>query len=300
MNILRTPDERFADLPGFPFEPHYLDIPDAQFGSLRMHYLDEGSADAGTILLLHSQGCWTYFYRSMIPAFVQAGYRVVAPDYIGFGRSDKLPNDEDYTFDRHVEWLKFFLRSLKLQAVTAYMFDWGGFFGLRIAGENPEFFERIVLSNTSLPMGPTPGTQWFLNWRAEQFALPEFPQGKMVNEGTFHELSPKTISAYDAPYINESYKTGPRRFPMILPVTDDSPAIPANRAAWQQLSEWNKPVLALYSAQFKGTAMGPEKILNHIPGARGQDHALIEEAGFYIAEDQPGELVRRIIGFIAA
>ena len=297
MNVLRTPDERFTGLPGFPFDPHYLEVPDAQFGSLRMHYLDEGPQSGKTILLLHSQGCWTYIYRTMIPILVEAGYRIVAPDYIGFGRSDKLPDTEDYTFDKHVGWLRFFLRSLKLEGITAYMFDWGGFFGLRIAGENPEVFERMILSNTNLPMGPTPGTEWFLNWRAEQFALPEFPQGGMVNDGTFHDLSAETIAAYDAPYINESYKTGPRRFPMILPVTDDSPAIPANRAAWEQLANWEKPVLTIYSAQFKGTAMGPERVLGQIPGARNQDHALLEEAGFYIVEDQPVELARRILEF---
>jgi haloalkane dehalogenase len=300
MNVIRTPDERFSRLPEFPFEPHYLEVPDAQFGSLRMHYLDEGPSDGTTILLLGSQGCWAYMYRSMVPVLAQAGYRVIAPDYIGFGRSDKLPDTEDYTFDKHVGWLKFFMRSLELQAVTAYLFDWGGFFGLRIAGENPEFFERIVLSNTNMPMGPTAGTGWFLNWRTEQFALPEFPQGEMVNDGVFHKLSPETIAAYDAPYIDESYKTGPRRFPMILPVTDDSPAIPANRAAWEKLAGWEKPVLTLYSAQFKGTAMGPERVLDHIPGTRGQAHALIEEAGFYIVEDQSAELARRILEFMRA
>lgn len=302
MNIIRTPDERFENLPGFAFEPHYLEIPDAQYGSLRMHYLDERpggkeSTETGTILLLHSQGCWTYIYRKMIPILSSAGYRVIAPDYIGFGRSDKLPDAEDYTFNKHVDWLKFFMRSLGLAGVTAYMFDWGGFFGLRIAGEQPEFFDRIVLSNTNLPTGRTPGTEWFLNWRTEQFAMPKFPQGEMVNAGVYRKLSPEIIEAFDAPYIDESYKTGPRRFPMILPVTDDSPAIPANTAAWDRLAEWEKPVLTIYSAQFKGTAMGPERVLSHIPGTRDQDHALLDEASFYIVEDQPEELARRILRF---
>jgi haloalkane dehalogenase len=235
----------------------------------------------------------------MIPVLVRAGYRTVAPDYVGFGRSDKLPDTEDYTFDKHVAWLKSFLISMNFEDITAYMLDWGGFFGLRIAAENPQIFGRIVLSNTNMPMGPTEGTGWFLNWRAEQFAMPEFPQGHMVDDGVFHKLSAETIAAFDAPYIDESYKTGPRRFPMILPVTDDSPAIPANRAAWARLASWEKPVLTLYSAQFKGTAMGPERVLNHIPGTHNQDHALLEEAGFYIVEDQPEELARRIIRFAA-
>jgi haloalkane dehalogenase len=300
MTVIRTPDERFANLPDYPFEPNYLDIPDEKFGKLRMHYLDEGPADGRIILLAHGQGCWSYIFRHMIPMLVRGGHRVIAPDYIGFGRSDKLPDTEDYTFQKHIDWLVEFFREMNLADATAYLFDWGGFFGLRIAAEHPEFFARIALSNTQLPTGDSPGREWFINWRTEQFALPEFPQGEMINSGVKHPLSPETIAAFDAPYVDESYKTGPRRFPMILPISPDDPAAPANRAAWEKLADWSKPVLTLYSAEFSGSSMGPDKILHHIPGTRGQAHALLDDAGFYIVEDQPHELARRLLEFAEA
>lgn len=297
MNVIRTPEERFENLPGFAFEPHYLEIPDTDFGNLRMHYLDEGPADGETILLLHGQGCWSYIYRSVIPQLAEAGYRVIAPDYIGFGRSDKLPDTDDYTFEKHVSWLTAFLNNMKLARVTAFMFDWGGFFGLRIAAEHPEYFDRIVVSNTNLPTGDSDGAEWFINWRAEQFAQPKFPQGGMVDDGAHFKLTPETIAAFDAPYPDETYKTGPRRFPMILPITPDMASVPENRAAWERLVYWEKPMVTLFSASFTGTAMGPERILEHIPGTRGQDHGLLEEAGFYIIEDQPDEIARRLVAF---
>jgi haloalkane dehalogenase len=296
-HIIRTPDERFLNLPDFPFEPHYVEINDAQFGPLRMHYLDEGPRDGKIILLLHGQGCWSYIYRKMIPILTEAGYRTIAPDYIGFGRSDKLPATDDYTFQKHVDWLKAFCESMSLSGITGYLFDWGGFFGLRIAAEWPDLFDRVVLSNTNLPKGDSPGRAWFINWRTAQFALPKFPQGEMVNDGAKFKLSPDIIAAFDSPYIDESYKTGPRRFPMILPVSPDDPPVADNQAAWEVLGNWSKPVLTIFSADFAGTAMGPEGLLEHLPGASGQDHALLQDAGFYIVEDQPIELARRILAF---
>ena len=296
---LRTPESRFAALPDYPFDPHYVELDDPHFGTLRMHYLDEGPRAGRPVLLLATQGCWSYIYRHMIPLLVAAGFRAIAPDYIGFGRSDKLPDTEDYTFQRHINWNTAFLDALALRDVTGYLFDWGGFFGLRIAAERPEIFARLALSNTSLPHGDSPGKQWFLQWRAEQFAKPRFPQGDMVNDGTHRELAPEIIAAFDAPYPDERYKTGPRRFPMILPISADDPASPANTRAWEQLASWTRPVLTLFSKDFQGTAMGPERILGHIPGCAGQAHALIENAGFYIVEDQPEELARRLIAFAA-
>jgi haloalkane dehalogenase len=298
--VLRTPDERFAGLPEYAFQPRYTTLPDSRFGGLRMHYLDEGPRDGHPVVLLHGQGCWAYIFRRMIPALVDAGLRVVVPDYIGFGRSDKLPDTQDYSFQQHIDWLTRFFDQTGLRDTTTYMFDWGGFFGLRIAAERPEFFARIALSNTSLPHGDSPGRQWFITWRAQQFALPRFPQGEMVNDGVHRKLKPEIIAAFDAPYPDEAFKTGPRRFPMILPISADDPASPANTAAWASLGAWRKPVLTLYSADFQGSAMGPERILAHIPGCAGQDHALLPEAGFYIVEDQPLELARRLAEFARA
>lgn len=294
---LRTPESRFKDLSDYPFAPNYMELPDAEFGSLRMHYLDEGPRDAHPILLLASQGCWSYIYRHMIPPLVAAGFRAIAPDYIGFGKSDKLPSTDDYSFQRHIDWNVAFMDRLELRGITGYLFDWGGFFGLRIAAERPDIFARLALSNTNLPHGDSPGKSWFLRWREEQLAKTEFPQGEMVNDGTHHELRPETIAAFDAPYPDEGYKTGPRRFPMILPISADDPASPANTAAWELLGHWEQPVLTLYSKQFDGSAMGPARVLDHIPGCKGQDHALLDEASFYIVEDQPMELARRLIAF---
>jgi haloalkane dehalogenase len=297
MNILRTPEDRFTGLPEYGFEPHYVDIPDAVFGKLRMHYLDEGPANGHVIVLLHGQGCWAYIFRHMIPVIADAGFRVICPDFIGFGRSDKLPSTENYSFNRHIAWLKSFFAELQLSGTDAYMFDWGGYFGLRIAAEEPTLFDRIVLSNTQLPAGDSPGREWFINWRAEQFALPRFPQGGMVNEGSRKDLPVEIIAAFDAPYPDESFKTGPRRFPMILPISPDMDGVPENIAAWKKLANWTKPVLTVFSKDFEGTAMGPEKILQHIPGCRGQKHVLLKDAGFYIVEDKPIELARYITEF---
>jgi haloalkane dehalogenase len=188
--------------------------------------------------------------------------------------------------------------ALGLREVTAYLFDWGGFFGLRLAAERPDLFGRIILSNTMLPQGQAgSGREWFLKWREQQFALPRFPQGEMVNSGVVRKLAPEVISAYDAPYPDEDHKTGPRRFPMILPIWPDDPAAIANRAAWQKLAGWEKPVLTLFSESLAGNNMGPEPIKAHIPGARGQPHALLDPAGFYIVEDQAAELAARIAAF---
>lgn len=297
-NIKRTPESRFTNLPEFAFVPRYCELPDERFGRLRMHYLDEGPVDAPVVLLMHGQGTWSYMYRKMIPRLVAAGYRVVAPDYIGFGRSDKLPDTEDYSFQNHVDWLVCFLDTLQIRAATAYLFDWGGYFGLRIAAGHPEFFGRLVLSNTMLPQGQGgSGRQWFLNWREQQFALPKFPQGEMVNTGVVEKLQPEIIAAYDAPYPDESFKTGPRRFPMILPIWPDDPASIANADAWQKLAGWTKPVLTLFSASLGSGSLGPEAIKAHIPGAQGQAHALLEPAGFYIVEDRYREIAERIAEF---
>lgn len=299
MNIKRTPDECFRDLPGYDFQPHYIDIPDPRFNKLRMHYLDEGNPAGKIILLLHGQGCWSYIFRNMIPELVTAGYRVIVPDYIGFGRSDKLPNTDDYSFQNHIDWLVAFLTGMKINDVIAYMFDWGGYFGLRIAAEHPDFFSRIVLTNTHLPKGDSVGesAKWFITWREKQLALPRFPQGEMVNEGVVNKLTPDIIAAFDAPYPDESFKAAPRRFPMILPFGPDSAAGPANQAAWEKLASWKKPVLTLFSKSFAGSAMGPELLLSHLPGAQNQPHCLLENASFYVVEDQPVEIARHIVRF---
>jgi haloalkane dehalogenase len=298
MQALRTPDECFANLAGYNFKPNYIEVPDERYGPLRMHYIDEGDRDAPVVLLTPTQGSWVYIYRNMIPLLVDAGLRVVAPDYIGFGRSDKLRKEEDYSFQRHIDWLKSFLTQLEIDDATGFLFDWGGFFGLRLAVEEPQHFARLVLLNTQLPTGdPSSGHAWFRDWRERMLAMPRFPQGDMVSDGVVEKLSPEIIAAYDAPYPDPDYLTGPRRFPMILPIDLDNPARPANLAAWEQLGGYEKPVLTLFAENFRVGPMGPQRLIDHIPGAAGQQHAILKNTSFYIVEDAPAELARRVIEF---
>ncbi len=296
--ILRTPDDRFVNLPNYDFEPHYFDIPYGRDGSLRMHYIDEGDRDAPAVLCLHGQSSWAYLYRDVIPILVDAGLRAVAPDYIGFGRSDKMASEEDYTFKGHVEWIKSFVRGMAFNDVTAIMFDWGGYFGLRVAGESPELFDRLVLSNTQLPTLEEGESEWFLNFRKMILTAPEFPIGELVNGSVNIKLTLEEIAAYDAPFPDESYKAGPRGFPMIHPITPYDAPIAPNRAAWAALANFNKPCLTLFSELIAKTAMPPELLQNHLPGAQGMPHVNIPNVGFYLMEDAPEEFARNIIDFI--
>ncbi|MEC9375281.1 MAG: haloalkane dehalogenase [Pseudomonadota bacterium] len=300
MKVLRTAEKHFSGLPDYDFKPNYLSVPDKHYGDLRMHYLDEGEPSAPVVLLTPTQGSWVYMYRHMIPLLVNAGLRVVVPDYIGFGRSDKLPRESDYSFQNHIDWLKSFFNQLEIQNATGFLYDWGGFLGLRIAAEEPHYFAGLVALNTQLPTGgPSEGHTWFRSWRKEMLAKTSFPQGEMVASGVHTKLSAEVIAAYDAPYPEESYKSGPRRFPMILPIELDDPARPANLRAWEKLAQWKKPLLTLYSADFIGTSMGPEQLMAQVPGSIGQDHAGIKNAGFYIVEDAGPELAWRVIDFVA-
>lgn len=298
INIKRTPANRFSNLSDYDFQPHFIDVIDGKIGTLRMHYLDEGPRDGHMILCLHGQASWSYLYRHMIPVLVGQGFRVIAPDYIGFGRSDKLAVDADYSYQRYINWLTSFLIGMKIKNVTAYMFDWGGHFGLRIASEHPGMFNRIILSNTLFPMGPQEKSDEFVKWANKVVKTPIFPISKMVNKGVVNKLSPDVIKAYDAPFPDESFKAGPRSFPMIMPLATDRPGVAENRAAWKKLATWEKPVLTLFSQHSAETEVPPTKFQQHIPGAKGQPHALLPNAGFYIVEDKSEELAKRIIDFI--
>lgn len=298
MEVKRTPEERFEGLQDYSYEPHYIEISNGNSGVLRMHYIDEGPRNGHVILCLHGQASWSYLYRNMIPIFVDKGYRVIAPDYIGFGRSDKLVSDADYSYEKNIDWLKSFLSGMKLRSVTGFLFDWGGHFGLRIAVENPEFFNHIILSNTLFPMGDQENSERFVQWAEQVVKLPVFPISQMVNQGVFNKLTPEIIEAYDAPFPDESFKAGPRSFPMIMPIASNRPAVSENQAAWQKLGNWQKPVLTLFSKRSAETEVPPIKFQEHIPGAKGQPHALLPETSFFIAEDKPEELATRVMDFI--
>lgn len=301
MEILRTPDERFADLPGYDFAPHYLAVPRGDGGGdLRMHYLDEGPAAGPVVLLLHGEPSWSYLYRTMIPVLTGAGLRCVAPDLVGFGRSDKPAARSDYTFARHVEWLRSLLfDQLDLRDVTLVCQDWGGLLGLRLVGEHPDRFARVVAANTGLPTGDRPMGEAFLAWQQFSQTVPEFPVGQIVNGGCTTDLAADVIAAYDAPFPDETFKQGARQFPMLVPNRADDPASAANRQAWEGLMEFRKPFLCAFSDSDPVTAGTERSLLTRIPGCEGQPHTTVVGAGHFLQEDRGPELAAIVADFIA-
>lgn len=292
--MLRTPDERFAGLPDYPFPPHYADV-----GGLRMHYVDEGEPQAPPVLLLHGEPSWSYLYRKMIPPVVAAGFRAVAPDFIGFGKSDKLPAISDYSYQKHVDWVQALVERLDLGNITLFCQDWGALIGLRLAAERPERFARIMVSNGFLPTarGEVPPT--FRIWRAFARWTPWFPIGRIVNAGCLTRLSAAEIAAYDAPFPSRAYKAAARAFPRLVPTDAADPAVPANRAAWDALGSWNKPLLCVFGKKDLILSRLDAPLIAHVPGAKGQPHARIP-GGHFIQEDQGPELARRLIEFVRA
>ncbi len=300
MDTLRTPDDRFASLPGYPFAPHYVDIADGEGGELRVHYVDEGPSGAPPVLLMHGEPSWSFLYRTMIPILVEAGLRAVAPDLVGFGRSDKPSRRTDYTYQRHVDWMAGWLDAVDLQGATLVGQDWGGLIGLRLVAEHPERFDRVVAANTFLPTGDRHPGDAFLAWQRFSQETPEFAVGKIVNGGCTTDLTPEVVAAYDAPFPDESYKEGARQFPMLVPSSPDDPAAGPNRDAWKVLREWTKPFLCAFSDQDPITR-GADKVLRaEIPGCEGQPHAVISGGGHFLQEDRGEELARVIVDFVNA
>jgi haloalkane dehalogenase len=294
MDVLRTPDERFRDLPGYPFAPHYLER-----DGIRIHYVDEGPPGAAPVLMLHGEPSWSYLYRKMIPPIAAAGHRVIAPDLVGFGRSDKPAAREDYTYGRHVDWMAAVLGGLDLRGITLVCQDWGGLIGLRLVAEHPGRFARVVAANTFLPTGDTEPGPAFLAWRRFSQDVPEFPVGRIVGTGCATELSPEVVAAYDAPFPEERYKSGARQFPLLVPATPDDPAAPANRAAWTVLERWDRPFLTAFSDSDPITAGSDRVLQTRIPGAQGQPHTTIAGGGHFLQEDRGEELAGVVIDFIA-
>jgi haloalkane dehalogenase len=299
MEVLRTPDERFAGLLGFPFQPHYIEVAAGDGGTLRIHYLDEGPRDADPVLLIHGEPSWCYLYRKMIPVIVEAGHRAIAPDLVGFGRSDKPTRREDYTYQRHVDWMRALIEALHLRNITLVGQDWGGLIGLRLAAEHEDRFARIVATNTFLPTGDQPPGEAFLRWQRFSQEVPEFPVGGIVKGGCVTELSPEVIAAYDAPFPDDSYKAGARMFPMLVPTSPDDPAAGPNRKAWEVLRRWEKPFLTAFSDSDPITRGGDRALQSMVPGTKGEPHTTIEGAGHFLQEDKGEELAKVIVDFIA-
>lgn len=293
MDILCTPDERFEGLPGFPFEPRYTEIE-----GLRIHHVDEGQADAPVVLLLHGEPTWSYLYRKMIPVFTRAGYRAVAPDLVGFGRSDKPVRQSDYTYQRHVDWMTAWLETMDLRRITLVGQDWGSLIGLRLAVENESRFERIVMANGALPTGDENLPRVFRAWRAFARYSPWFPIGRIVQAGSRQPVPREVRAAYDAPFPDRRHKAGARAFPVLVPSSPADPATRANRAAWEKLERWEKPFLCIYATGDPIMRPMYQVFRDRVPGARGQPHSLIRGAGHFIQEDRGEELARRIVDWL--
>jgi haloalkane dehalogenase len=294
VEILRTPDERFEKLPGYDFEPHYVEV-----NGLRVHYLDEGPADAAPVLLLHGEPSWCYLYRKMVPVLTAAGLRAVGPDFIGFGRSDKPASRDDYTYQLHVDVMAAFVGQLGLRDITLVCQDWGGLIGLRLAAEHEGRFARIGAANTFLPTGDNPPGEAFLRWQKFSQEAPEFPVGRIVNGGCVTELPAEVIAAYDAPFPEERYKAGARAFPALVPTRPDDPASSVNRKAWEVLRRWEKPFLTAFSDSDPITRGGGRAFQTLVPGTKGQPHTTIAGAGHFLQEDKGEDLAAVVVDFIA-
>lgn len=301
MQTYRTPDERFADLRGFPWEPHYAEVSDPDGGTLRMSWVEAGPADGPVALLLHGEPTWSYLYRKVMAALAEAGVRAVAPDLIGFGRSDKPLATTDHTFARHVEWVReLAFDVLDLTDVTLVGQDWGGLIGLRLVAEHPDRFARVVAANTGLPTGDHAMPELWWMFHDAVASAETLDIGRFVEAGCVRGFAEADRAAYDAPFPEEAAKAGPRVMPTLVPTTPDDPATPANRAAWEVLTAWRKPFLTAFSDGDPITRDMAPILRQLIPGAAGLEHPTITNAGHFLQEDAGEELGRIVAGFVPA
>jgi haloalkane dehalogenase len=291
--FLRTPEERFAHLREFPYTPHYIEV-----GGLRMAYIDEGPRAAPVVLLMHGEPSWSYLYRKMIPVFLAAGYRLVAPDLVGFGRSDKPARKSDYSYFNHVQWMKAWLEHVDLRQVTLFCQDWGSLIGLRMVAELPDRFARIVLANGGLPTGTAETPKAFRIWRAFAIYSPWFPIGRIIKAGCALGLSSQEVAAYDAPFPSSAYKVAARLFPTFVPITPDDPERQNNERAWEFFKQCDKPFLTLFSSRDPVTRGGHKIWQKLVPGAQGQPHAITRGAGHFLQEDKGPEVAAAIVAFM--
>jgi haloalkane dehalogenase len=301
METLRTPDERFGDLPGFAYEPQYGEAPDGDGGTLRMAWVEAGPADGEPVLLLHGEPSWSFLYRTMVPVLADAGLRAIAPDLVGFGRSDKPAEIADHSYARHVEWMRALAFDvLDLSGVTLVGQDWGGLIGLRLAAEHPDRFAGLVAANTGLPTGDHPMPEVWHRFREAVQAAPVLDVARFVQSGCRTELAPDVRAAYDAPFPDESFKAGPRAMPGLVPIRPDDPASEANRRAWAALTASPTPVLVAFSDGDPITAAMAPILERALPGAVGREHPTIAGAGHFLQEDAGPELARHVVDFVRA
>ncbi len=300
MRVLRTPDQRFENLGEYPFAARYVEVAATDGTTLRVHYLDEGPVDGEVVLLLHGEPSWSYLYRKMIPVLTEAGLRAVAVDLIGFGRSDKPTDRRDYTYAAHVDWTWAALTAIGLTDLTLVCQDWGGLIGLRLVGEHPDAFARVVAANTFLPTGDHPPGEAFLAWQRYSQEVEDFDVGAIVAGGCATELTVGIRAAYDAPFPDDSFKAGARQFPLLVPTAPDDPAAEANRSAWDVLRAFDKPFLCAFSDADPITRGADRHLLRDIPGAHAIAPVTITGAGHFLQEDRGVELATAVVDFVAA
>jgi haloalkane dehalogenase len=298
MTMLRTPEERFAALSDAPFAPHYVTIADPAHGPLRMHFVDEGPRDAPIVFMLHGEPTWSYLYRKVIKVLCDAGVRAIAPDLIGFGKSDKLDQRDAYSYAGHVAWAAEFLRALALEPVTLLCQDWGGLIGLRLLAEESDRFAGAVITNTSLPTGDRAMPDTFAAWQRQSQEMMPFDAGAIVAQYCAQPLAASARRAYDAPFPSERHAAAARAFPMLVPCRPDDPASAANRAAWERLAQFQRPVLTVFGDSDPFSS-GLERVFQkRIPGAAGQAHRVLQGVGHFIQEDAGEELGRLCAAFV--
>jgi haloalkane dehalogenase len=298
MDLLRTPDARFAALDGFPHEPRYAEVPDGDGGRLRMAWVEAGPADGPVVLLLHGEPTWSYLYRDVMTELAGAGLRAVAVDLVGFGRSDKPTRIEDHSYARHVEWVRALVFDvLDLRDVTLVGQDWGGLIGLRLVAEHGKRFARVVAANTGLPTGDFDMPEIWWQFRKAVESAPVLDVGRLVASGCTEGLTEAARAAYDAPFPDESFKAGPRAMPLLVPTRPDDPATEANRAAWEALAGWQKPFLVAFSDGDPITGAMAPILRRHVPGARGLEHPVVEGAGHFLQEDAGARLGGIVVDF---
>ena len=294
IDFVRTPEERFKNLPNYAFTAHYIEV-----DGLRMHYVDEGPQDADPILMLHGEPSWSYLYRHMIPICAAAGHRVIAPDLIGFGKSDKPTDVAAYSYQQHMDWMTAFITQLDLKNITLVCQDWGSLIGLRLAAEQESRFKAIVVGNGMLPTGEQQTPRAFKLWKAFALNSPWFPIGRIIEFGSFKSLSKDELRAYDAPFPSAKYKAGARAFPALVPVSPDNPATEANKAAWKVLENWHKPFLTTFSNGDPITRGGDKHMQARIPGAQGMPHVTLK-GGHFLQEDSATEFAQAVNGLLAS
>lgn len=301
MRTLRTPDERFERLPGFGYEPRYAQVPDGDGGTLRMAYVETGPADGPVVLCLHGEPSWSFLYRKVMPVLAAAGLRVVVPDMVGFGRSDKPADVADHTYARHVEWMRALVSdALDLREVTLVGQDWGGLVGLRLVAAEPGRYARVVVANTGLPTGDFPMPEVWLRFRESVRRAPTLDIARFVRSGCRDPLPDEVAAAYDAPFPDETYKAAPRAMPRLVPAEPDDPEAPANRAAWDTLTAWDKPFLVAFSDGDPITGQMAPIFVKLVPGAHGRTHPTIAGAGHFLQEDAGERLGEEIAAFVRA